>query len=161
MRWHHSFPIAATPDDVYRFGFAADRWFTFYPGYQGVEAVDADWPAEGSSLVVRFGMAGPLAVRLRQRVVRHDHGRLIRMHEEAMGGFWVDRPEFRLEPRGDGTRVQLTVDPTSRFLLARPLIFAIALPFMLITPRAMRRFAAMIEAGARGEQDRRGDGGSD
>ena len=82
---------------------------------------------------------------LKQTVTEHERGHHLRMHEEALSGLWIDRPEFVFEPENGATSVTLTVDPTSRWLVGRVLVWLIAQPFRLITPRAMQRFRAMIE----------------
>jgi hypothetical protein len=145
MRWTYRFRIQAPLDTIYQVGFAPDKWFTFYPGYRGRESVDTDWPAEGSSILIRYAILGPWSLRLKQTIVEHEQGHRLRMHEEALSGWWIDTPEFTFEPQGDSTEVTLSVDPTSKWLLGRVLIWLIFWPFTLITPRAMKRFKAMIE----------------
>jgi hypothetical protein len=79
-------------------------------------------------------------------VVEHERGVFIRFHEEGLGGLWMDRPRFDFRPNADGSiTVTLTVSPTSRFRLLKPLIWLVSLPFTKLTPRAMAAFAAMIE----------------
>ena len=146
MGWTHQFRVNADVEDIYSRGLAADRWFTFYPAYRGIETVDEDWPQQGSTIVLRYRLAGPLTMRLRQTVVQHEQGVSIEWDEQSLGGFWMDRPRFDFEANEDGsTMVTLTVRPTSRFLAARPLIWLISLLFTKLTPKAMKTFAASIE----------------
>ncbi len=144
--WTHRFRVDAGVDEIYERGLAADRWFAFYPAYRGIDAVDDNWPQTGSTIVLRYSLAGPLTMRLRQTVVRHEREVFIEWDEQGLGGFWMDRPRFDFEANEDGsTMVTLTVRPTSRFLVARPLIWLISLPFAKLTPKAMKTFAASIE----------------
>jgi len=82
---------------------------------------------------------------MKQTVVDHQHGRRLRMYEEALSGLWIDHPEFKFDPDDGATNVTITVDPTSKLLLGRLLIFLLFWPFTVLTPRAMKRFKAMIE----------------
>ncbi len=148
MKWSHRFRVDAPIDAIYALGLAPDRWFSFFDAYRGLESVDPNWPEEGSTIVVRYAILGPWTMKLKQTVTKHEHGRRLRMHEEALSGLWIDRPEFVFEPEDGATSVTLTVDPTSRWLVGRVLVWLIAWPFRLITPRAMQRFRAMIEDAA-------------
>ena len=149
MKWTHRFRIDAPVEVIYEVGFAPDRWFSFYGAYRGLESVDPNWPQQGSTITIRYAVFGPWTIKLKQTVVEHERGRRIRMYEEALSGLWIDRPEFRFEPEDGATSVTLTVDPTSKVLLGRLLILLISLPFTVLTPRAMKRFRAMIESSSR------------
>jgi hypothetical protein len=67
------------------------------------------------------------------------------MYEEALSGLWIDHPQLEFDPEDGATNVTLTVDPTSKVLLARLLFPVIFWPFSWLTPIAMKRFWAMIE----------------
>jgi len=119
---------------------------SFYPAYRGVVSADGHWPDIGSTIVLRYRLAGPVTMRLHQTVVQHDRGVSIEWEERGLGGFWIDHPRFDFDPSDDGsTIVTLTVKPTSRFLIARPLVWLISLPFTKLTAKAMKAFAASIE----------------
>ncbi len=145
MKWTHRFRVNAPVERIYEIGLAPDNWFTFFRAYRGLESVDPNWPEEGSAIVVRFALLGPWTVQLKQTIVQHEHGRRLRMYEEALSGLWIDHPQFEFDPEDGATNVTLTVDPTSKVLLARLLFPVIFWPFSWLTPLAMRRFKAMIE----------------
>ena len=145
MKWTYRFRVDAPVERIYEVGFAPDKWFTFFKAYRRLESVDPNWPEEGSAIVVRFALLGPWTVQLKQTIVEHERGRCVRMYEEALSGLWIDRPEFEFDPEDGATNVTLTVDPTSKLLLGRLLILLIFWPFTLLTPRAMKRFKAMVE----------------
>lgn len=145
MNWSYRFRIDTSVEAIYEYGFAPERWFSFYLGYRGIERVDGDWPAEDSRVILRYSLLGVWPIGVRQSVVEHELCQRIRLHEEALAGVWVDRPEFTFEGEQDTTVVTLTVNPTSRFLLLRPLVFVAALLFTRVTPRAMQRFKEQIE----------------
>ena len=145
MKWTHQFRVDAPVEAIYEHGFAPDKWFTFFGAYRGLESVDPNWPEEGASIMVRYAVLGPWTVQMKQTVVEHERGHHIRMYEEALSGLWIDHPEFEFDPQDGATDVTLTVNPTSKALLGRILIFLIFWPFTLITPRAMKRFKAMVE----------------
>jgi len=146
VKWTHRFRIDAPVNRIYEVGLAPDNWFTFFRAYRGLESVDPNWPEEGSTIVVRYAVLGPWTVRLKQTVVEHEHGRRLRMYEEALSGLWIDHPEFEFDPQDGATNVSITVDPTSKLLLGRLLILLIFWPFTVLTPRAMKRFKAMVES---------------
>ncbi len=88
-------------------------------------------------------------MRIRQTVTAHDPERLLQMEESALGGLWIDHPSLAFESMPDGSvNVTLKVRPTTRFALAKPLIWLVSLPFGQITPKAMSAFASMIEEAA-------------
>ncbi len=145
MKWTHRFRVDAPVEDIYEVGLAPDNWFTFFRAYRGLESVDPNWPEEGSTIIIRYAVLGPWTVQMKQTVVEHQHGRRLRMYEEALSGLWIDHPEFEFDPDDGATNVTITVDPTSKLLLGRLLIFLLFWPFTVLTPRAMKRFKAMIE----------------
>jgi len=147
--WSHQFRVNATIGDIYEYGLSPQRWFSFYPAYGGVDTVDDDWPSEGTSIVVWYKLAGPARMRIRQTVTAHDPERLLQMEESALGGLWIDHPSLAFESMPDGSvNVTLKVRPTTRFALAKPLIWLVSLPFGQITPKAMSAFASMVEEAA-------------
>jgi hypothetical protein len=125
MTWTHRFRIRAPVEAIYDVAFAPERWFSFFSAYRGLDHVDPSWPDVGSTIVVRYALLGPWTMRLRQTVVEHERGRRLALHEEALAGLWVDRPAFSFEP-DDGATVHV------------------------ITPRAMRRLATMVEEAVAG-----------
>ncbi len=146
MKWTHRFRVDAPVEAIYKAGLAPDNWFTFFRAYRGLESVDPNWPEEGSTIIVRFAVLGPWTVQLKQTIVEHERGRRLRMYEEALSGLWIDHPEFEFAPEDGATNVTLTVNPTSKVLLARLLLPLIFWPFTMLTPRAMKRFKALIES---------------
>ena len=146
MKWTHRFRVNAPVERIYEIGLAPDNWFTFFRAYRGLESVDPNWPEEGSTIVLRFALLGPWTVQLKQTIVQHEHGRRLRMYEEALSGLWIDHPQLEFDPEDGATNVTLTVDPTSKVLLARILFPVIFWPFSWLTPIAMKRFKAMIES---------------
>lgn len=154
MKWAHRFRIDAPVEAIYRSGLAPDKWFRFYRAYRGLVSADPNWPEEGSTIAVRYAVLGPWTVQVRQTVVEHERGRRLRMHEEALSGWWIDRPEFQFEPENGATRVTITVDPTSNALPGRLLLVPILwVSGALITPKAMRRFKLMVEASSRNDRE--------
>ncbi len=146
MEWTHQFRVKATMDEIYSRGFAADKWFSFYPEYRGVHSVDSHWLDPGSTIVVRYELVPRKTILLSQTVIQHDRGRRIQFFEEGLGGLWNDWPQFDFSPQSDGSvEVTLTVTPTSRFPVALPIIWLISQPFTKLTPKAMQAFASMIE----------------
>jgi len=155
LKWTHRFRVAADVDAIYSRGLAPEHWFTFYPAYRALVSVDGPWPEIGSKIILKYGLAGPLTMKLHQTVAKHEQGVSIEWEECGLGGFWIDHPRFDFEPSADGsTMVTLTVEPTSRFRIARPLVWLISLPFTKLTPKAMKSFAASIEQGPAGTADR-------
>ncbi len=86
-----------------------------------------------------------MTAKIKQTIVEHERGHRVRIYEEALSGLWIDRPEFEFDPEDGATNVTITTDPTSKLLLGRLLIFLIFWPFTVLTPRAMKRFKAMVE----------------
>ena len=145
MKWTHRFRINAPVEALYENGFAPDRWFSFYKAYRGLDSVDGRWPEEGSSIVVRYAVLGPWTVQVKQTVVEHQRGRLLRLREEALGGLWIDRIAFEFALEDGATAVTLRLDPTSRWLWGRPLVLLVWVLGVFMTPPAMQRFRAMVE----------------
>ncbi len=145
MRWTHRFRVNAPVERIYEIGLSPDKWFTFFRAYRGLVSADPNWPEEGSTIAIRYAVLGPWTVQLKQTIVEHEHGRRLRMCEEALSGLWIDYPEFEFDPEDGATNVTITVDPTSKLLLGRLLILLIFWPFTVLTPRAMKRFKAIVE----------------
>ena len=149
LEWSHSFVIPASVEDIYRYGLAADRWFSFYPSYAGLDGVEGDWPEVGSAIRVRYRVVPGLIMTLRQEVVAHERGSFIEFDERFLRDLWIDSPRLDFAPRPDGsTAVTLTVRPDTAYALARPLIWAMSQPFKKITPRAMESFATAVREAA-------------
>ncbi len=141
----YRFRVEATPETIYSAALAADRWFTFMPGYRGLEAADPDWPAAGASITIRLG-----AVRVTQTVVAHEHGRRLRMREETRPRLWTDDVELRMDPEDGGTNVTITTNLRFNRLPLR-LVHRLVRPVgVLVLDRWVfrKRFTALVE-GAR------------
>lgn len=146
MVWTYTFRVEATVDRFYEQVFDPQRWFSFDPGYRGLDEADDHWPDVGSTIVVRYSVFPGTALRLRQRVVAHTQGVEIEMDEEALGGLWQDHPRISFEPEGEATNVTLTVDSTSRFRAARPVIALMGRGFDRMVPKLTRAMADLAEA---------------
>lgn len=146
MKWTYEFKVNASVESIYRSALTADRWFTFDKRYRGLESADESWPQVLSTIVIRLAVLGPLTVRLRQTVVEHEHGRLLRIHEEALAGLWIDDFQLRLEGGAQGARATITTEATSRKILLRPLVPLISWVLNWLTvPQSVRNFKAMVE----------------
>ena len=146
MKWTYHLQVDAPIDAICQVGFAPDRWFTFFKAYRGLESVAPNWLDPGSSIVFRFAVIGPWTVRVKQTVVEHERGRRLRIHEEALSGLWIDDVEFSFQPEDGVTAVKITGNQTSRLLPARLLILLMYPLNWLSTPRAMKRFKAIVES---------------
>jgi hypothetical protein len=145
LRRTYQFEVNASVEEIYSTVLQPNNWFSFYPGYQGLESVDGDWPAKDSAIVVRYGPSAHLRIQLRQVVTSHETGRRINLHEEAIRGLWIDTPCLEFEPKVKSTLVSLTIQPSSRILLAFPVASILGLLFGLALPGAARRFEAIAE----------------
>lgn len=145
MKWSYQFWVDAPVEAIYEAGFAPERWFTFFKTYRGLESVDARWPQEGSSIEFRFAVVGPWTVRVKQTVIKHDRGRRLFLHEEALSGLWIDDVDFSFQVKDGGTMLFIRGNQTSNFLPARLVVMLMYPLNWLSTPRAMRRFKTMIE----------------
>ena len=148
MKWTYTVEANAPVEAIYETILRPENWFSFYPGYQGLEAVKGDWPCAGSAIVVRFGLSRQCSIRLRQTVVLHQPNKYLELHEKALRGTWIDRPAFSFEARGRKTFITVTLRPSTRLLPLLPMIWLIARLFSFVTPRAMERLSAAIEAGS-------------
>jgi hypothetical protein len=120
---------------------------TFYlpEMYRGVEHVDREWPAAGSSIVLRYGL-GPWSFLMRQEVTLHEEGRSIELEERLLRGLWRDSNRIELQPGQSGTHVVVVSDQTSGISLLRWLGPLRWLFNWLDLPPALRRFKALVEA---------------
>lgn len=150
MKWTYTVEANAPVEAIYDTVLRPENWFSFYPGYQGLEVVEGDWPCAGSAIVVRYGLSRKCSIRLRQAVVLHQPNKHLELYETALRGTWIDRPAFSFEPRGRKTFITVTLRPSTRLLLLFPMIWLIAWLFSFVTPRAMERLSAAIEAGPTG-----------
>lgn len=145
MKWTHRFRVNAPVERIYEIGLAPDNWFTFFRAYRGLESADPNWPEEGSSIVVRFGL-GPWTVRNNVTVVEHEPGRLFRPHEEALSGLYIDKVDVTFEAENGNAKVTLIRNVTSKFAPIRLLILLLFPISRWLVPRlVIRRFKAMIE----------------
>jgi hypothetical protein len=127
-----------------------EKWFSFYPGYQGLEAVEGEWPHTGSVLTLRYGLSRMCSIRLRQAVVVHRANQYLELHEEALRGVWIDRPSFTFESRGQMTVITVTLRPSTRMAPLMPAVWLVAWLFGFVTPYAMERLGAAIANEAKG-----------
>ncbi len=144
MKYTYRFRVEAPVEAVYEI-LSPDRWLSFVPFYRGLESADPNWPEEGSSIVVRFGL-GPWTVRNKVTVVEHEPGHRIRPYEEMASGLYIDKVDVTFEPQNGVTKVTLIRDVTSKFAPIR-LLLLLAFPISRwLTPRlVIRRVKAMIE----------------
>jgi len=138
-RFHVKAPIEAG-DEV----LSAESWLSFVPGYRGLETGDLNWPNEGSSIVVRFGL-GPLTAPWKVTVVEYRRGGRFRTHEEAFSGLYIDDVDLTFqEDDGIGT-MTFVRDVTSKSVLVRILLLLIY-PLRWVTMRQVKkRIQAMVE----------------
>src|SRR5581483_8295871 len=146
MRWTYVLDVDASVDQIYE-AITPETWMTFYmPGmYRGVEYVDASWPAEGSTIVLRYAL-GPLSFRMRQEVTLHEAGRRIELEERLLRGLWRDSNRIELTTGARGTRIVVVSDQTSGVSLLRWLGPLRWLLNWMDLPPALKRFKAMVES---------------
>jgi hypothetical protein len=149
MKMTYTVEVNAPVEAIYETVLQPENWFSFYPGHQGLEAVEGDWPCPGSAIVLRYGFSRKCSIRLRQAVVLHRPNKYIELHENALRGTWIDRPAFSFEPRGRKTFITVTLRPSTRLLPLLPMIWLIGWLFSFLMPRARERLRAAIEAGTR------------
>ncbi len=145
MKYTYRFRVEAPVEAVYEI-LSPDRWLSFVPFYRGLESADPNWPDEGSSIVVRFGL-GPLTAGNRVTVVEHELGLRFRPHEEMRSGLYIDKVDVTFEAENGVTKVTLLRDVTSKFALIRLLLLLLFPISRWLTPRlVIRRFKVMIES---------------
>ena len=145
MKYTYRFWVEAPVEAVYEI-LSPDRWLSFVPFYRGLDCADSNWPEEGSSIVVRFGL-GPWTVQNKVTVVEHELGRRFRPHEEMLSGLYIDKVDVRFEAENGVTKVTLIRNVTSKFAPARLLLLLVFPTSRWLTPRLLiRRIKAMIES---------------
>lgn len=82
----------------------------------------------------------------RQQVAAHDGEGRVSLEEQALGGLWRDRPRVQVVFRGGGGRCVLTVQPTSRWVVARPLVWVASPGFVVAMLNVRRRMRWMVES---------------
>jgi hypothetical protein len=146
MKWTYRLQLDASVDAIYREALASERWFAFDRRYRGLESVGGEWPEVGSTVRIRLAALGPWTVLLKQTVAEHEHGRLLRIHEEALSGLWIDNFELRLEDATQGAQMTITTNATSRNALLRPLVPLVSWILNWLTvPSSLKRFKATVE----------------
>ena len=144
MKYTYRFWIEAPVEAVYEI-LSPDRWLSFVPFYRGLESADPNWPDEGSSIVVRFGL-GPWTVRNKVTVVEHQLGRRVCSHEEMRSGLYIDNVCITFEPQNGVTEVTLIRNVTSKSAPTRLLLLLLFPTSRWLTPLLIiRRMKAMIE----------------
>ncbi len=146
MKYTYRFRVEAPIERIYENVLSAERWLSFVPGYQGLESGDPNWPEEGSSIVVRFGL-GPLTAPIKVTVVEHERGRRFRPHEEMFSGLYIDKVDATFEGENGVTKITLTRDLRSKFAPIRLLILLLFPVSRWLMPLlVIRRMKAMIES---------------
>ncbi len=145
MKYTYRFRVEAPVEAVCEI-LSPDRWLSFVPFYRGLESADPNWPEEGSSIVVRFGL-GPLTAGNRVTVVEHEPGLRFRPHEEMRSGLYIDKVDVTFEAENGVTRVTLMRDVTSKFAPIRLLLLLLFPTSRWLTPRLLNsRIKAMVES---------------
>lgn len=146
MKSTHPFQVKAPIDSIYDNVLAAERWLSFVPGYRGLVSGDPEWPNEGSSIIVRFGLSPRVAWDQKVTVVEHERGHRFVAHEDVSSGLYVDKVDFTFEADNGTTKITLIRDVTSRSILLRILmLLAYPLTRPLLARAFKRRFSAMVE----------------
>ena len=143
------FKVEAPIESIYRNMLSAERWLSFVPGYHGLESGDANWPNEGSSIVIRFSL-GPWTALFKDTVVEHERGRRFLIHEEAWSGRYIDDVEVSFEAEDGTTKITFIRHVTSKSMLVRILILLLyplrLLVFWpLLASHVKRKIKAMVE----------------
>jgi hypothetical protein len=146
MKWHSRTRIEAPVAVVEEQLFAPKMWMTYFRAYRGLAWVDRNWPEQGSSIITRYSVLGPIQVAVKHTIVEREHGHRVRLREEALSGVWIDNVEWLLGTEDNATDLTITTDQTSNFLPVRPLIMALWPLNYLVSLRAIRRLKAVIEA---------------
>ena len=145
MKYTYRFWIEAPVEAVYEI-LSPDRWLSFVPFYRGLESADPNWPDEGSSIVVRFGL-GPWTVRNKVTVVEHQLGCRVCSHEEMRSGLYIDNVCITFEPQNGVTEVTLIRNVTSKSAPTRLLLLLLFPTSRWVTPLLIiRKIKAMIES---------------
>ena len=145
MKYTYRFRVEAPVEAVYEVLSPSDRWLSFVPFYRGLESADPNWPEEGSSIVVRFGL-GPLTAPIKVTVVEYEPGRRFCPHEDAFSGLYIDKVDVTFEGENGVTNVTLIRDLRSKFAPIRLLILLLFPISRWLMPRLVTpRIKAMIE----------------
>ena len=144
MEYTYRWSVEAPVEGVYEI-LSPDRWLSFVPFYRGLESADPNWPDEGSSLVVRFGL-GPWTVRNKVTVAEHELGRRFRPHEEMLSGLYIDKVDVTFEAENGVTKVTLIRSVTSKIAPIRLLLLLLFPISRWLTPRLLiRKVKSIIE----------------
>ena len=145
MKYTYRWSVEAPVEAVYEI-LSPNRWLSFVPFYRGLESADPNWPEEGSSIVVRFGL-GPWTVPNNITVAEHELGRRFRPHEEMLSGLYIDKVDVTFEAENGVTKVTLIRNVTSKFAPIRLLLLLVAPISKWLTPLLLiRRINAIIES---------------
>lgn len=106
--------ISAPPKRVFELLSDPSTYAEWVVGSREIHAADPQWPEPGTSFEHSVGR-GPLVVHDRTSVTNLDSPVLLELQAGA-GPLGSARVTFQLEPEGNGTRVTLTEDPSSRLL---------------------------------------------
>ena len=144
MKYIYRWSVEAPVEGVYEI-LSPDRWLSFVPFYRGLESADPNWPDEGSSIVVRFGL-GPWTVRNKVTVAEHELGRRFRPHEEMLSGLYIDKGDVTFEAENGVTKVTLIRSVTSKIAPIRLLLLLLFPISRWLTPRLLiRKVKSIIE----------------
>ena len=144
MKYTYRWSVEAPVEGVYEI-LSPDRWLSFVPFYRGLESADTNWPDEGSSIVVRFGL-GPWTVRNKVTVAEHELGRRFRTHEEMLSGLYIDKVDVTFEAENGVTKVTFIRSVTSKIAPIRLLLLLRFPMSRWLTPRLLiRNIKSMIE----------------
>ena len=144
MKYTYRWSVEAPVEGVYEI-LSPDRWLSFVPFYRGLESADPNWPDEGSSIVVRFGL-GPWTVRNKVTVAEHELGRRFRTHEEMLSGLYIDKVDVTFEAENGVTKVTLIRSVTSKIAPIRLLLLLLFPISRWLTPRLLiRKVKSIIE----------------
>ena len=144
MKYIYRWSVEAPVEGVYEI-LSPDRWLSFVPFYRGLESADPNWPDEGSSVVVRFGL-GPWTVRNKVTVAEHELGRRFRTHEEMLSGLYIDKVDVTFEAENGVTKVTLIRSVTSKIAPIRLLLLLLFPISRWLTPRLLiRKVKSIIE----------------
>jgi len=132
-------------EKIYENVLSAERWLSFgVPGYRGLESGDPNWPDEGSSIVVRFGL-GPWSTPFKVTVLEHERGHRFLTHEEAFSGLYIDDAGFTFQQEGGTIKITLIRNQTSKSILIRILLLLIY-PVRWVTARRVKgKIRALVE----------------
>jgi len=146
MKSRHRFQVKAPIESIYNNLISAEGWLSFVPGYQGLESADPNWPAEGSSIMVRYRLLKLIKVT----VVEHERGHRFRTHEESTSGY-IDNADLTFHKEDGTTRLTFVNDVTLQRSILLRILFLLMYPLRLVIRelilwrRIKRRIKAMAE----------------